>query len=102
MKTPAAVARDFMEFSPNEHRDMTGIQVYTLMVRAIEADRAQREDDGTIHAAVIAALWDRAEDVEDGEQNVAASAAQWVEDEPDEFWEEFAGPMLDEIEGKFR
>lgn len=75
-----------------------------LVVTAIEADRAQRstapEDDGTIHAAVIAALWDRAASSESGEQSKAASGAYWVETAPDEFWEEFAGPMLDDIERK--
>lgn len=63
---------------------------------------SQPERDGTIHAAVIAALWDRADyGSSHGEPNTAASAAQWVEGDPDGFWDEFAGPMLDDIERKF-
>ncbi len=79
-------------------------EVTKLIAAAIEADRAQRENDGTIHAAVIAALWDRSDDGDTAgyDPSPAASGAQWVEDEPDEFWEEFAGPMLDDIERKFR
>lgn len=76
-----------------------------------EADRAQRaalvaipqrEDDGTIHAAFIREFIHRAaNEGDDVETSLAASAAGWIEDEPDEFWEEYAGPMLDEIERKF-
>lgn len=105
MKTPDRIAERIrfnnghaLNDSPRVH----GAELQRLMVAAIEADRAQRENDGTVHAAVIDALTDRASQTEDTDERGAINAgAQWIEDEPDEFWEEFAGPMLDEIERKF-
>jgi hypothetical protein len=67
---------------------------------AIEADRAQPERDGTIHAAVIKALQDRA----DSDLDYAAPcerAIKWIERDPDGFWEQHARPMLDEIEADY-
>ena len=29
-------------------------------------------------------------------------SSEWIEAEPDEFWMEFAGPLLDDIEARFR
>ncbi|MGO2188205.1 MAG: hypothetical protein ACTH4Y_08150 [Microbacterium gubbeenense] len=64
---------------------------------------AQRDpnDDGPLHGAAISALRDRGEC--GGESSDAAHrAADWIEDAPDEFWDEFAGPMLDDLEARFR
>lgn len=88
-------------------RDLDADGVRSLMVAAVEADRAQHarpENDGTIHAAVISELNERAENAaangKDG--NYAASAAAWVEAEPNEFWDTYAAPMLDDLEAAQR
>lgn len=108
--TPEQIAQQLMEQEFGAHNvaphfssgdTVHQATIRRLMIAAVVADRAQPSHDGSLHAAVIRALGERAELVEDGEVNAAASGAQWIEDEPDEFWEEVAGPMLDEIEGKF-
>lgn len=117
MKTPEQIAEKIVQ--PNDgsngmfnmylgHQTVYNVEDHhaahlrNAIIKGIEVDRAQRENDGTIHAAVIAALHDRAEGFGDDDANTAASAAQWIEDDPDSFWEQFAGPMLDEIERAFR
>lgn len=59
----------------------------------IELDRAQRDpnEGGTLHGAAIIALKDR-------EFHGAERAAEWIENNHDDFWDRYAGPMLDEIE----
>ncbi|WP_217181593.1 hypothetical protein [Streptomyces sp. AC495_CC817] len=124
MKTPERIAREAMDKhygigteweEPNAYgeegftraqaeTDIDADDILLIIREAIQADRAQRENDGSIHAAVIAALTERAEnDANDGaEVSYAASAAAWVDAEPDEFWELFAGPLLDDLEAAQR
>jgi len=71
-----------------------------LVARAVEADRAQRDPnaDGTLHGAAIIACLDRANNWGVEDEEPYKRAAQWIEENPDDFWDRYAGPMLDDIE----
>lgn len=130
MKTAEDVVHDlFTTYAHIERMSdemITAESLYFLAARAVEVDRAERqrldtilgaikddraqhsitpENDGTVHAAVIDALEDRRSgyDMDDdrAERERVIRAVAWIEAEPDEFWGEFAGPMLDDIERKF-
>lgn len=104
MKTPEQIASKAMEAftfvdptsdDDNDVEERDWFYIRDQIEAAIEADRAQRDD--SVHAAVIGALKDRI-DWGTAERARIERAAVWIEAEPDEFWDRFAGPMLDEIE----
>lgn len=116
MKTPEQIAEETArEFADIEWTasSLTGPEkasaynttlstVRLAVLAAITKDRAQRDpnEDGSLHGAVILALRDRGE--HGGEfADAVLRAADWVEDEPDEFWDQFGGRMLDELEYRF-
>lgn len=104
VKAPAEIARCTFEKLYSANTKACEADVLQMLESAIAADRAQRDpdDDGTIHGAAIMALKERAENADDGEgyddSGRAMRAAEWIDENPDDFWVEFAGPMLDEIE----
>lgn len=56
-------------------------------------------NDGTIHGATIEALQDRLDSEDDPQARERLQAViDWIEDDPDAFWDRFAGPMLDDLE----
>lgn len=102
LKTPEEIARDTLGADALAG---VGYEKYLpYLIRAINDDRAQRDpnDDGTLHGAAILALNERADNADSAEgyddSGTANRAAQWIEDNPDEFWATYAGPMLDDIE----
>lgn len=100
MKTPEQIASEILSAEnggqaphDTERRVLSALDLRLMLARAIEADRVQPERDGSVHAAVAAALRDR-------EDETSIRAAAWVDAEPDEFWEAFGGQLLDDIERK--
>lgn len=95
MRTAQEIAREIVndETAPEEWSPTLLSDIRAYCNEAIEADRAQRDlnEDGTLHGAAIIALEDRGEGTD-------LTAAEWIEANPDEFWETYAGPMIDQIE----
>lgn len=115
MKTPEQIAREVSGGHFDTYQDSaeevghpegqpiveTWPRLRECIVDAIEIDR--RQHDGTLHAATIDALQDRIDvdaDVDEG-YSYRKRAIAWIESNPDGFWEEFGGPLLDDIERKF-
>lgn len=97
MKTPEQIAAEVAKNRGIPSWAMRGadLSADSLMIAAINADRAQRDpnEDGSLHGAAIIALRERPDPAE--------SALDWIEGNPDEFWDRYAGPMLDQIEQNF-
>lgn len=105
IKTPQEIAAEQMGAFTITDGDVEECSVGFIadaIAEAIEADRKQRDpnEDGTIHGAAIIALGERAESDHDEAEGYEyrGRAAEWIENNPDEFWESYAGPMLDEVE----
>lgn len=101
MKTPEQIADEQLSRFGYSVHDPSRALAAAVITAAIQADRAQRDpnEDGTLHGAAIIALKERSYHAGDTEEGWRASdAAGWIEANPDEFWDSYAGPMLDEIE----
>lgn len=108
MRTPQEIAAEVVDGFQMEMAEKSGGEVErvdidtlkSLISIAIHADRDQPERDGTIHAATIDILESRLDFAPENETETRAArdAMAWIEQFPDEFWDRFAGPMLDEIE----
>lgn len=99
--TPEQIARTVA----NGYHPSVSATAYSAAMEALDAWQRIPANDGSLHAATAAALRERAENFADDDDSegydfteARLAAAQWVEDEPDAFWERYAGPMLDEIE----
>lgn len=103
MKTPQHIAQATLDdLAIKPHWNRNGEQMLKIIQHAIEADRAQRDpnDDGTLHGATILALKDRVIYNPEAEQALT-KAIEFIETDPDDFWDEFAGPMLDDLVERF-
>lgn len=115
MKTPEQIADEAMEaFTLSESEqfedetsdveECSADYIREQIAAAVRTDRAQSERDGTVHAAAIEALKDRADlDHDEAEgYDYRQRAIDWIANYPDEFWDSYAGPMLDQIEADAR
>jgi hypothetical protein len=95
---PGSFADDLLEITSRLVSDKSNDWSEELQVlERLHASLVAPENDGTVHAAVQGALRERAESSDDaGAAELAA--ARWVEQNPDEFWDRFVGPMLDDLE----
>lgn len=92
MKTAEQIASDIV-YEYGGH----GVGAYQNIIRGVEADRAQPERDGPIHAAVINELREKAGMWKSDWANRYRSAAEWIEQHPDEFFEEYIDDTLHRI-----